>query len=65
MDRRDDQVAFVLAVVVIRHHHDLAALESPDRIDDTLLVISHSTNPCLSRLPQRLTEPASHCRWRC
>jgi hypothetical protein len=37
----NDQVAFVLAVVVIHDDNDLAGLESPDSIDDTLLVIGH------------------------
>ncbi len=38
VDGGDDQVAFVLAVVVVGDDNDLAGLEGPDGIDDTLLV---------------------------
>ena len=41
MHCRDDQVAFVLAPVIVHHDDDLAALERPQRFDDVFLVVGH------------------------
>ena len=41
MDGRDDQVALVLAPVIVHDDDDLAALERADRFDDFLLFVGH------------------------
>lgn len=41
MHRRDDQIAFVLAAVIIHDNDDLTALERPQGFDDFLLVVRH------------------------
>ena len=41
VDGRDDQVAFVLAPVIVHDDDDLAALERADRFDDFLLIVGH------------------------
>lgn len=47
MHRGDDQVAFVLAAVVIGYDDDFAGFEGADGVDDTLLIIGHSALPDL------------------
>ncbi len=46
MDGRDDQVAFVLAPVIVHHDDDLAALEGADSFDDFLLIVGHERSLC-------------------
>jgi hypothetical protein len=41
MNRGDDQVALVLAPVIVHHHDDFAAFEGAQGFDDLLLVVSH------------------------
>jgi hypothetical protein len=41
VDRRDDQIALVLAPVIIGDDDDLAALEGADCFDDLFLVVGH------------------------
>ncbi len=41
VDRRDDQVALVLAPVIVHDDDDLAALESAQGFDDFLLIVGH------------------------
>ncbi|MCY1313389.1 hypothetical protein D9M70_639070 [compost metagenome] len=45
MHRGDDQIALVLAAVIIGHDNDFAGLEGADGVDDTLLVIGHGALP--------------------
>ena len=41
MDGGNDQVALVLAPVIVHDDDDLAALEGADRFDGLLLVVRH------------------------
>ena len=41
MNRRNDQVTFVLSVVIIGHDDDFAGFESADGVDNAFLVIGH------------------------
>ncbi len=49
MDRGDDEVAFVLTVVVIGHDDDFTFFKCPDGVDDALLVIGHWILPYFNR----------------
>src|SRR5690606_23867474 len=44
VDRGDDQVALVLAPVVVHDDDDLATLEGPQSFDDFLLIIGHGAH---------------------
>ena len=41
VDRRDDQVALVLAPVIVHHNDNLAAFEGAKRLDDFRLFVNH------------------------
>ena len=51
VDGGDDQVAFVLAPVIIGDDDDFACLEGPDGLHNTLLIIGHRGISCQSSRP--------------
>ena len=48
MHRSNDEIAFVLAPVIIHDHNDLACLEGADRFNDAFLIVCHAVSPVIS-----------------
>ena len=52
MNRGDDQIAFILAIIIIHHDDDFAAFKRSDRIHDPLLIIRHTGTYTLPVCPR-------------